>query len=193
VELKPVDVRTFVDLVRIDTRMLVRFGVPLKLIVVDTIAATFALEDENDSAQATRAMKTLQRIAEQTESCVVGIAHYGKNAEVGVRGSSSFTASADVILAATWKRTATGQVTQRTLSLDKSRRAETGWAAEFFLMQTSIGEDEDGEEISSCYVIGARGRHPSLQTTIRNPEVGRSRRLPPFILMPWKLPLPRAA
>jgi hypothetical protein len=86
-----------------------RFGLPLRLVIVDTIAATFALQDENDSAEATRAMKTLQRIAEQTGALVIGVAHYGKNVEVGVRGSSAFTASADVILAATWKRTTTGR------------------------------------------------------------------------------------
>jgi hypothetical protein len=131
------------------------FGVPLRLVIVDTIAATFALQDENDSAEATRAMKTLQRIAEQTGTLVIGVAHYGKNVEVGVRGSSAFTASADVILAATWKRTMTGQVTQRSLSLDKSRRAETGWCAEFFLYKTKIGHDEDGDEITSCFVISS--------------------------------------
>jgi hypothetical protein len=146
--------------------MQAHFGVPLRLVIVDT----FALQDENDSVQATRAMKTLQRIAEQTETCVIGVAHYGKNAEVGVRGSSAFTASADVILAATWKRTMTGQVTQRLLSLDKSRRAETGWWAGFFLHKIKIGQDEDGDEITSCFVISAPRATPAAANDNPKPK-----------------------
>jgi hypothetical protein len=46
-------------------------------------------------------------------------------------------------------------VTHRSLSLDKSRRAETGWCAEFFLYKTTIGQDEDGDEITSCFIISA--------------------------------------
>ncbi|MFN8831452.1 MAG: AAA family ATPase [Labrys sp. (in: a-proteobacteria)] len=131
-----------------------RFGIPLALIVVDTLAASFGFNDENDAAEATAAMKSLERISQATDTLMLGVAHYGKVAETGVRGSSAFTASSDVILAAIAdKDQITGAVGSRRLALIKSRTGATGWGCPFELRQVSLGTDEDGDAITSCVVM----------------------------------------
>jgi hypothetical protein len=132
--------------------MQARHGLPLGLIVVDTIAATFGFEDENAASEATRAMQALQRLSIETGALVIGIAHHGKDAGTGVRGSSAFTASADVILAALAKVDSDGKVTSRQIALHKTRRGETGWCVPFHLRRVDMGVDEDGEEVWSCFV-----------------------------------------
>jgi hypothetical protein len=138
---------------RVADEMPAKHGVPLRLIVVDTIAAAFTLKDENDAGEATRAMQFLQALNVATGALVVGITHYGKSAETGVRGSSAFTASADAILAINADRDpTTGKVKSRTISLTKSRWRDTGWTAGFELQPIVIGQDEEGEDVLSCVV-----------------------------------------
>jgi hypothetical protein len=131
-----------------------RFGIQLMLIVVDTLAASFGFSDENDAAEATAAMKSLERLSQATDTLVLGVAHYGKVAETGVRGSSAFTASSDVIIAVIAdKDQTTGNVGSRQLALIKSRTGATGWGCPFELRQVGLGTDEDGDAITSCVVV----------------------------------------
>lgn len=130
-----------------------RFGLRLGLVGVDTVAAAFGV-DENDAQLATSAMKALGKLATDADVLVVAVAHYGKSDGAGVRGSSAWTASADVILAATGDISeTTGEVKDRKLALTKSRFAETGPIADFDLRSVNLGLDEDGDPISAA-VIG---------------------------------------
>ena len=80
-------------------RMKATLGVDMGVIFVDTLAACFEFEDENSSAEATRAMKALNDIGRELKDClIITTAHHGKKETTGVRGSSAFTASADNIL-----------------------------------------------------------------------------------------------
>lgn len=129
-----------------------RFGYPIRLVVVDTLAATFALKDENDASETTAAMKALDGLAKATDTLVLAVAHYGKNAETGVRGSSALTASADAILAACAERDSKGKVTSRTLSLTKSRYRDTGWTTAFETVSVHIGDTDKGKPVFSAVV-----------------------------------------
>jgi hypothetical protein len=149
--------------------MQTRHGLPLGLIVVDTIAATFGFDDENAASEATRAMQALQRLSIETGALVIGIAHHGKDASTGVRGSSAFTASADVILAALARVDGEGKVTKRQVALHKTRRGETGWCVPFHLRRTDLGTDEDGEDVWSRFV------EPALDEQKFSPDAGSSR------------------
>ncbi len=129
-----------------------RFGLRLGMIAVDTVAAAFSV-DENDAQLATVAMKALHKLAGDADCLVVAVAHYGKSDGAGVRGSSAWTASADVILAATGEISEiTGEVKDRKLALTKSRYAETGSVADFELRSVNVGLDEDGDPISAAIV-----------------------------------------
>lgn len=129
-----------------------RFGLRLGMIAVDTVAAAFSV-DENDAQLATVAMKALGKLAGDADCLVVAVAHYGKSDGAGVRGSSAWTASADVILAATGEISEiTGEVKDRKVALTKSRFAETGPIADFELRSVNLGLDEDGDPISAAVV-----------------------------------------
>lgn len=129
-----------------------RFGLRLGLVAVDTVSAAFNV-DENDAQLATAAMKALGKLALDAHLLVVAVAHYGKSDGAGVRGSSAWTASADVILAATGEISeVTGEVKDRKLALTKSRYAETGPIADFELRSVNLGLDEDGDPISAAIV-----------------------------------------
>ena len=129
-----------------------RFGLRLGMVAVDTVAAAFGV-DENDAQLATLAMKALGRLAADADVLVVAVAHFGKSDGAGVRGSSAWTASADVIFAATGEISEiSGEVKDRKLALTKSRYAETGPLSDFELRSVNIGVDEDGEPIGAAIV-----------------------------------------
>lgn len=130
-----------------------RFGVELRLVVVDTLAAAFCIRDENDNAEAAGLMSDLGRIGTNARVLVMPIAHHGKNAETGVRGASAYGAGADAILAvlaATDPQT--GKTSKRSLALTKSRRGGTGPLGSFEVQNHVLGFDEDGDPVTAGYV-----------------------------------------
>lgn len=131
-------------------------GVRLGLVVIDTIAAAFQLKDENDNAEAAYAMKGLEALAQSHGVNVLGIHHFGKNAEAGVRGAAAWTGGADYILAATATiDESKGTVKGRKLALTKARDGEERQLGAFELRQVAIGEDEDGDPVTSAIVMQA--------------------------------------
>lgn len=149
----------------------------LKAIFLDTLAAGFQIEDENDAGQATRAMQALQAIAARFECLVIGIGHHGKQIEAGHRGSSAWQASADAVLSVLAERDSLiGEVSHRQLALTKSRWRETGWAEQFELKPVEIGIDEDGEPITSAIVspLAGAGRIVSAgKPSANRPSLGK--------------------
>jgi Mrp family chromosome partitioning ATPase len=132
--------------------MISKFGTPLRLIIIDTFAAAFCLQDENSSVEVTKAMKMLQQLSESTNTLVMPVVHHGKTEGTGVRGSSAFEASADARLTVNYSKNEEGEVSWRRLSLGKSRTEETGWCHNFGLEPQPLGMDEDGEAVISCHV-----------------------------------------
>ena len=134
-----------------------QFGFPIRLVIVDTLAATFAFKDENDASETTAALKVLNELSKTTNALVMAVAHYGKNAETGERGSSALTASPDAILAVLAERDTKGKVTSRSLSLTKSRSRDTGWSAGFELLPVHLGDTEKGRPVFSAVVAPVEG------------------------------------
>ncbi|MET4244989.1 AAA family ATPase [Bradyrhizobium sp. RT10b] len=142
---------------------------PLRLVIIDTLAAYFALEDENDNAKVGTFMARLGEIAKEEHVLIVPICHMGKSAESGIRGASAFGAGADAAIAVLADiNQATGEVSEcRTISLAKTRDGHPGPLASFALERIEIGTDEDGDPVMPGYVkfapVGAdkKGRPPS--------------------------------
>ncbi len=122
----------------------------LVVVIIDTLAAAFGMEDENDNAAAARWMKQLADLGTEYGVLIIAIAHLGKNAESGVRGASAYGAGADAILNVIAQGDPlTGTVTRRTLALGKSRRGGTGPIGGFELVDVILGQDEDGDDVTS--------------------------------------------
>ena len=80
------------------------FGLPLGLIIIDTIAACAGYAragDENDAATGQAVMNILRAVAQAIGCFVLGVDHFGKTVQAGTRGASSKEASSDLVLAST--------------------------------------------------------------------------------------------
>jgi hypothetical protein len=144
-------------------------GHPLRAVFVDTLAAFFALEDENDNAKVGTFMAKLGKIARDLSVLIVPIHHMGKSADGGIRGASAFGAGCDGALAVLASiHPQTGEVDgARSISLAKTRGGTPGPLTSFTINQAVIGVDRDGEDITPGYVqyapvgTSSKGRPPS--------------------------------
>lgn len=126
-----------------DAGMKERFDLPLVLIVFDTVAASAGFNDEDKAAEAQKVMNVMHELARKTGALVIGIDHYGKAVDSGVRGSSAKAASADVILAALGEKSNEGVFKNRRLAVAKLRTGSTGLVVPFELREIDLGDDEN--------------------------------------------------
>jgi RecA/RadA recombinase len=127
-------------------------GLPLSLVILDTIAAAAGWTNENDAAEAAAAIRVLKAMADAAGCLVLAIDHHGKTAESGQRGSSAKAAGAESVLSVLCDREQNGTVTNRRLALHKVRAAPAGREVSFDLQQVTIGEDVKGRPVTTCVV-----------------------------------------
>jgi hypothetical protein len=127
----------------------VRFGVA----ILDTVAATFDMEDEDSNSEVAKAIKKMRVLGTKFGGLVVPIHHYGKTATTGLRGGSAWRAGADVVLSVLCDRNElTGEVSSRQLALAKARDGIEGPIAPFDLTFSELGRDDDGEPFGTLIV-----------------------------------------
>src|SRR6516225_6140355 len=132
------------------------FGLPLGLIVIDTIAACAGYArtgDENDAAVGQAVMNVLRTLAQAAKCFVLGIDHFGKSPEAGTRGASSKESSGDLVLACLGDKQLSGSVTNTRLAVRKHRGGRQGQEYPFQLRVVEAPEkDEDGDPVTSMVV-----------------------------------------
>jgi hypothetical protein len=130
------------------------FGVPLGLVFIDTVSALFDIREETDNAEAARVCKILRRLGEATGAVVVPIHHYGKNANVGLRGASAWRANADFVLSVIAEvNPQTGDVSNRQLAIAKDRDGSQGPLTSFSLEWVELGLDDAGQPWGSMVAV----------------------------------------
>ncbi len=141
----------------LDKRFRGDFGLRLGHITLDTVAAGFAMKDEDDNSEATRACNVMRSIGEQIEALFGAVHHYGKNPESGLRGASAWKGSADVIEAVLADiDPLSGKTSNRELACTKARDGEQGPLSAFELEFVELGLNEDHEVYGSlCVVLSA--------------------------------------
>jgi hypothetical protein len=120
------------------------------LIVVDTLAATFGGGNENAPDDMNAFLVNMQRIREETGAHVMIVHHCGKDTARGARGHSSLRAATDTEI-----EIVADSEGNRTATVTKQRDGETGKELHFCLKVVDLGQDEDGDGISSCVVVEA--------------------------------------
>jgi hypothetical protein len=132
------------------------FGLPLGLIVIDTIAAGAGYAkhgDENDNAVGQAIMNVLKNVAQRMNCFVLGVDHFGKDVSSGTRGAYAKESSADLVLACLGEKELSGNVTETRLAVRKSRAGRQGQEHWFALQVVQAPElDEDGEPIETMVV-----------------------------------------
>ena len=89
------------------------FGLPLGLLIIDTIAASAGytgLGAENDNAINQRLMNVLKFAAQQLDCFVLGIDHFGKDVHPAPAAARARNRSGDLVLACLGERELSGRV-----------------------------------------------------------------------------------
>lgn len=126
-------------------------GVPVKLVVIDTLARAMAGGNENSSEDMGALVMNMDRIREATRAAVAFIHHSGKDQAKGARGHSSLRAAIDTEI----EVTASEGSPTRAATVVKQREGEKGAVFQFSLEVIDLGDNRHGEKVTSCVVVSS--------------------------------------
>jgi AAA domain/Bifunctional DNA primase/polymerase, N-terminal len=117
--------------------MLARFGVQLRLVVLDTLTSIAGIEDHDDTAESAAFMNFCADLAKEMEVFIAVCDHFGKNIDAGTRGSSAKEGRADAVLAVLGKPDQPPDE-PRKLLWRKIRNGVSGREIQFRLRKTQV-------------------------------------------------------
>ncbi|OAF14111.1 AAA family ATPase [Bradyrhizobium neotropicale] len=121
-------------------------GQPVRLIILDTLAAATTGADGSSDKDMGTVCERLRKVASALDCAVLIVHHSGKDVSKGMRGSSAILGAVDFTLLAEEGKGAS------MLSVEKMRDASKAQSIRFKLVEVVIGRDEDGEDVTSCIV-----------------------------------------
>jgi hypothetical protein len=117
------------------------------LVVIDTLSRAMAGGNENSPDDMSAFIGNCDKIRELTGAHVLIIHHAGKDSTRGARGHSALRAAVDTEIEVTKDG---GTITAE---VKKQRDGRTGDKFCFILESVTIGQDEDGEPLTSCVLL----------------------------------------
>lgn len=145
-------------------------GVPVRLVVIDTLARCFGGNDENDARDMGAFIEGCDAIKQKIGATVLVVHHSGKDEAKGARGSSSFRAALD----AEFNVKREGEGKALILSCTKMKDSEEPERKAYDLRTAELYTDEDGELVCSLVVRDepreAREVEPELENVSRLTE-----------------------
>lgn len=126
------------------------FGVPVRMIAIDTLSASGLLKDENDNSEAGIAMKALSKLSEALNALIVVTHHPPKDGR-GQRGAGAIFNDVDVVIEIIREKTNS----IRELQITKARDAQQRSLGVFTLIPVRLGTDSRGRVVTSCHVSDA--------------------------------------
>lgn len=121
------------------------FEVPLRMVVIDTLAKATAGADEISGKDMGMVLDNVDLIQQKTGAHVMLVHHLNAGGSK-VRGHSSIYANVDQVILVERDE----QTKIRTVVLDKQKDDEDGQRFQFDLPKVVIGIDEEGRQITSC-------------------------------------------
>ena len=112
----------------------------VKLVVLDTLARVMAGGDENSTKDMTAFNRNIGRLQVATGAHVMLVHHSGKDDTRGARGSGALKAAVDTEI----------EIKDGLITVTKQRDMDKSWTAPFGLDVVTIGEDQDGDPVTSC-------------------------------------------
>lgn len=133
----------------------------LELVVFDTLSASTPGANENASDDMSRLLGRSHRIAREC-GCAVQLVHHMNASGARERGHSSLRANVDSVIEIQKleSRDADNRYI-RQAKVTKQKDGEDGIAWKFVLRGVELGQDEDGDPITSCVVAQAAGEELS--------------------------------
>jgi hypothetical protein len=114
--------------------------------ILDTLNRAAPEADENSSADMGRILEAAKELQRLTGGLVVVVHHTGKDATKGLRGHSSLFAALDAAVEVT------REGDRREWRVAKAKDGQDGAGHPFRLEVVDMGEEDDGETITSCVV-----------------------------------------
>jgi RecA-family ATPase len=119
---------------------------PVDLLIIDTLAMSLGAGNENDGKDVTQFLTHIAEIRQKLGCHVMLVHHSGKDQGKGARGHSSLRAAVDTEIEVSMDGL------MRLATTKKQRDLEGGKVAAFNLNVINLGNDKDGEPITSCTV-----------------------------------------
>lgn len=152
----PVREEEVTEVIRAAQQIETECGLPVQMIVIDTLARCFGGNDENDARDMGAFIEGCDNIKQKTGATVLVVHHSGKDEAKGARGSSSFRAALD----AEFNVKREGEAKALILSCTKMKDAEEPERRAYDLREVELYTDEDGEAIGSL-VLRDMSREPN--------------------------------
>ena len=147
-------------------------GMPVRLIILDTLARCFGGSDENAAKDMGAFIQGCDFIKAATQATVLVIHHSGKDQDKGARGSSAFRAALDVEFHVRRE----GEDPAIILSCTKMKDAEEPPRRAYDLHSVDLYVDEDGDQITSL-VLNDEGREVRDDDPASDPDLAGVPRL----------------
>ncbi len=122
--------------------------IPLRMIVIDTLATATGGADENSGKDMGLVMQNVAKISAATGAHVCLVHHMNAGGEK-LRGHTSVYANIDQVILVTRDE----KTKVRTAVLDKQKDGESGQRFQFELMSVELGAGKDGKQITSCVCL----------------------------------------
>jgi AAA domain-containing protein/bifunctional DNA primase/polymerase-like protein len=138
------------------SRLKERFDLPLTLILIDSLIAGAGYRKEgqdNDAALTNTIMANMAKVSRAIGCFTFVIDHFGKDTNVGTRGSSVKEGDADVIFACLGDRSEAGQVTNSRLALRKRRSGPNGEEFPFHGVVVEMGLNPKTGKMETTLVV----------------------------------------
>lgn len=156
--LDPASVVSLIDAVR---EAQLESGVPVRMVVFDTLARCFGDGDENGQRDMNRAVASCDAVREAL-GCFVFVIHHQGKAQNGPRGSTALVGAADTVMAV--KRGPFGIE----IEVEKQKDGEGGQTLCCNLVNVPLGSDEDGDAISTLASAFIPGLEPPPRAANEN-------------------------
>lgn len=132
-----------------------------QVIFVDTLAQTMPGGNENAGEDMGTILAHCRGLHVATGALVTLVHHSGKDASRGARGWSGLRAAADV------EMEVVRDEHDRVLSITKQKDGDDGGDFGFQLQVVVIGQDEDGDDITSCVVVETHASSRQMRKAIK--------------------------
>lgn len=116
------------------------------VVVIDTLNRAAPTSDENSSAEMGQILEGAKTLQLATNSLIIIVHHTGKDLGRGMRGHSSLFAAQDGAIEVSRADN------NRSWNIAKSKDGEDGQVLPFRLKHHVLGQDADGDDITSCSV-----------------------------------------
>ena len=131
--------RLYFSLKAVHDRFVRDFGMPLRMVAIETLSASGLIKDENDSAECSAAIAVLAGLSRRLGVLVI-FSHHPPKEKTGLRGSGALLAAVDYVIEVV--REPGHRV--REVELVKARSAEERQLGSFSLVPVVLGMDSRG-------------------------------------------------